>query len=141
MFGGNRPGHEFVAQPVSRFARPAAKAVVELGQLAFEGVAAVQSKPHQPPFPQQLAIVPSAGEFSHGEACRIADLVLGQGRATTVVIDLKNAAEATTSAFARLVLLRRLLLKSGRDLRLVNLRDRAASLYHINHLSRVLPCA
>ena len=91
--------------------------------------------------PQQLAIVPAAGQFSHSDACRIADLVMGQGRAATVVVDLKNAVEATTSAFARLVLLRRLLLKTGRDLRLTNLRDRAASLYQINRLAGVLPCA
>ena len=90
---------------------------------------------------QQLAIVHGAGHFSHGDACRIADLVLGQGRAATVVIDLKNAVDATTSAFARLVLLRRLLLKAGRDLRLTNLRARAASLYQVNRLASVLPCA
>ncbi len=90
---------------------------------------------------QQVAIVHGAGHFSHSDACRIADLALVQGRATTVIIDLKNAADTTTSAFARLVLLRRLLLKTGRDLRLTNLRDRAASLYQVNRLGGVLPCA
>ena len=95
--------------------------------------------------PQQIAIVPSSGSFSHHEACRIADVALssrpGGGRlAPVVIVDLKNAADATTSAFARLVLLRRLLLKTGRDLRLVNLRDRAKGLYQINRLASVLPC-
>jgi hypothetical protein len=90
---------------------------------------------------QQVAIVPASRSLSHSDACRIADLVLGQGRARTVVIDLKHAVEATTSAFARLVLLRRLLLRSGRDLRLINLRDRTASLYQINRLAGVLPSA
>ena len=92
---------------------------------------------------QVVAIVPaSSGRLSHGEACRIAARALGEGRrAKTVIIDMKNALDATTSAFARLVLLRRLLLKTGRDLRLTNLRDRAASLYHINRLAGVLPCA
>ncbi len=89
----------------------------------------------------QIAIVPSADSLSHGEACRIADFVLGQKAVRTIIIDLKNAAEVTTSAFARLVLLRRLLLKTGRDLRLANLRDRAMSLYQINRLGLVLPCA
>jgi ABC-type transporter Mla MlaB component len=89
-----------------------------------------------------VAIVPAFGRLSHGEACRIADRALGEGsRAETVIIDMKNAIDATTSAFARLVLLRRLLLRSGRDLRLTNLRDRVASLYQINRLHRVLPCA
>lgn len=101
---------------------------------------AASAATHSAPQPQ-LAIVHGAGHFSHSDACRIADLVLGQGRAATVVIDLKNAVEATTSAFARLVLVRRLLLKTGRDLRLTNLRDRAASLYQVNRLARVLPCA
>lgn len=93
------------------------------------------------PAHSQVAIIPAAGRFSHSDACRIADLVLGQGRAATVVIDLKNAADATTSAFARLVLLRRRLLETGRDLRLANLRDRAASLYQVNRLAHLLPCA
>ena len=88
---------------------------------------------------QQVAIVPASRSLSHSDVCRIADFVLGQGRARTVVIDLKHTVEATTSAFARLVLLRRLLLRSGRDLRLINLRDRAASLYQINRLAGVLP--
>ena len=89
----------------------------------------------------QFAITPSANSISHSEACHIADFVLGQGRVRTVVLDLKNAVEITTSAFARLVLLRRLLLRTGRDLLLTNLRDRAASLYQVNRLSTVLPCA
>ena len=94
-----------------------------------------------PSVPSQVAVVPAVGgRFSHSEACRIADLVLGQGRARTVIIDLKHVADATTSAFARLVLLRRLLLRTGRDLRLTNLRDRAASLYQVNRLGTVLPC-
>jgi ABC-type transporter Mla MlaB component len=88
----------------------------------------------------QFAIVSSAGSISHGEACRLADLVLNCRGVATIIIDLKNAAEITTSAFARLVLLRRLLLKTGRDLRLTNLRDRAKSLYQINRLGAVLPC-
>jgi hypothetical protein len=98
-------------------------------------VVAVQSQSSS----QQVAIVPASRSLSHSDACRISDLVLGQGRARTVVIDLKHAVEASTSAFARLVLLRRLLLRSGRDLRLINLRDRTASLYQINRLAGVLP--
>lgn len=92
---------------------------------------------------RQIAIVPASRSFSHSEACRIADVAMssrGPRRPTVVIVDLKNAAEATTSAFARLVLLRRLLLKTGRDLRLTNLRDRAKSLYQINRLGHVLPC-
>jgi MFS superfamily sulfate permease-like transporter len=90
---------------------------------------------------QGVAVVSTGVSLSHSEACRIASLVLRDRRIRTIVIDFKNAVDATTSAFARLVLLRRLLLRTGRDLRLANLHDRAASLYHINRLAGVLPSA
>lgn len=122
---------------VTGLARSPAKAGVDSGYVNQPGVTDVPAHPQH----QQLAIVHGTGHFSHGDACRIADLVLGHGRASTVIIDLKNAVETTTSAFARLVILRRVLLKTGRDLLLTNLRDRAASLYQINRLGRVLPCA
>jgi MFS superfamily sulfate permease-like transporter len=95
---------------------------------------------HASSSPQQIALVPVSRSLSHTDACRIADRALGERRARTVILDLKHVADATTSAFARLVLLRRLLLRNGRDLRLVNLRDRAASVYHVNRLAGVLPC-
>ncbi len=56
-----------------------------------------------------------------------------------VIVDLTAAHDATTSAFARLVLLRRHLLHAGRDLRLTGLSDRAARLYEVSRLSSVLP--
>ena len=59
--------------------------------------------------------------------------------ARTVVIDMSAVEEATTSAFARLVLLRRELRRAGRDLRITGLRDRAARLYEISRLDTVLP--
>jgi hypothetical protein len=92
---------------------------------------------------QPVAVVTAVSKWlSHHEACRIADRALGESpRVRTIIIDMKNAIDATTSAFARLVLLRRLLLQSGRDLRLTNLHDRVASLYQINRLATVLPCA
>jgi anti-anti-sigma regulatory factor len=89
---------------------------------------------------QHLALVPAAKSLSHSEACHIAHLALRERRAHTVIVDLKNVFDATTSAFARLVLLRRRLLQAGRDLRLVNLHDRTASVYQINRLAGVLPC-
>ena len=48
--------------------------------------------------------------------------------------------DATTAAFATLVLLRRALLRAGRDLLLTGLHDRAAYLFGINRLGSVLPC-
>jgi anti-anti-sigma regulatory factor len=86
-----------------------------------------------------ISIVCPARSLSHTDACRISELAIQQGKARTIVIDLKRVQEATTSGFARLVLLRRRLLRYGGDLRLTGLRDRAALLYGINRLARVLP--
>jgi hypothetical protein len=86
--------------------------------------------------------IPNRGDcFSYEEACRLSQLALrgAGGLARTVTIDLARAADATTAAFARLVLLRRALLRSGRDLRLVGLHGRAAGVYEVNRLGRVLP--
>ena len=90
---------------------------------------------------QHLALVPAAKSLSHHDACRIAQVALRERCARTVIVDLKNVFDATTSAFARLVLLRRRLLEAGRDLRLINLHDRTASVYQVNRLAGVLPCA
>jgi anti-anti-sigma regulatory factor len=90
---------------------------------------------------QHLALVPASKSLSHSEACDIAHLALRERRARTVIVDMKNVFDATTSAFARLVLLRRRLLKAGRDLRLINLHDRTANVYQVNRLAGVLPCA
>ncbi len=56
-----------------------------------------------------------------------------------VIIDLINVHEVTSSAFARLVLLRRELLRRGQDLRITGMHGRAARLYEIMRLARVLP--
>ena len=85
-----------------------------------------------------VSIVHKKDSFSHTDACRIFDLAV-RARGKTVVIDLKHATHATTSAFARLVLLRRTLLQAGRDMLLEGLRDRTATVYEINRLNLVLP--
>ena len=85
------------------------------------------------------AITLHAERFSHQDACRIHQAALKIPGVTTIVIDLSQALDATTSAFARLVLLRRALLHCGRDLRLAGLRGRTALLYEINRLTTVLP--
>jgi len=86
------------------------------------------------------AIVPRSERFSHDDACRVCrDALKKDPDHATVVIDLRHAREVTTAAFARLVLLRRRLRADGRDLRLTNLHERAASLYEVNRLASVLP--
>jgi anti-anti-sigma regulatory factor len=87
-----------------------------------------------------VTIVHKARFLSHAEARRIAGQAIGNaGR--KVVIDLALADDATTSAFAEFILLRRSLLRTGRDLCLTGLRDRTASVFTVNRLDKVLPTA
>jgi ABC-type transporter Mla MlaB component len=90
---------------------------------------------------QNFAIVAKAHRFTHPDANQISKAVLAIPHWRTVVLDLSRSEEATTSAFARLVILRRELLSRGRDLQLVGMRDRVKQMYDLNRLSRVLPCA
>ena len=86
-----------------------------------------------------MRIAPPGRRFSHEDACRIFGQVLRVGEARRIVIDLEQAEEATTSAFAQLVLLRRTLLRAGRDLCVTGLKNRTAGLYEVNRLAAVLP--
>ncbi|MDB5323954.1 MAG: hypothetical protein JWN40_5585 [Phycisphaerales bacterium] len=88
----------------------------------------------------QLKLVPQGRCLSHAEACRLIVQALSE-RAKQIVIDLARMEDATTSAFAQLVLLRRTLLRDGRDLCLTGLRDRTAGLFEVNRLGGVLPTA
>ena len=60
-------------------------------------------------------LAPQGHCFSHAEACRLVVRAL-RAQAQRIVIDLARIDDATTSAFAQLVLLRRILRKTGRDL-------------------------
>jgi hypothetical protein len=88
----------------------------------------------------RFEIDPPGGRFCHEVARRAHADVIRKRDVHLVVIDLRRAVDATTSAFAQLVLLRRELLRSGRDLRLDGLHARAAHVYHVNRLDHVLPC-
>lgn len=90
---------------------------------------------------KHIEITPRSERFSHDEACRVARMATARDEGQTVIIDLRHVREVTTAAFARLVLLRRVLRAVGRDLRLTNLHDRAANLYEVNRLMTVLPSA
>ena len=91
--------------------------------------------------PSETTIAADSASFSHQDADAVSRLAVANGNAKRVVIDMDMAHIATTSAFARLVLLRRSLLKTGRDLRLVHLHDQVASLYEMFRLAEVLPSA
>jgi anti-anti-sigma regulatory factor len=83
-------------------------------------------------------LAPQGGCFSHAEATGLFVRALG-AKASRIVIDLARIEEATTSAFAQLVLLRRMLRRTGRDLCLTGLHDRAKGLFEVNRLEGVLP--
>jgi ABC-type transporter Mla MlaB component len=85
------------------------------------------------------AIALHASYFAHREACRVCDRVRKVRETQTIIIDMSHVREATTSAFAKLVLLRRELRRGGRDLVITGLRDRALRLYEITRLDSVLP--
>jgi anti-anti-sigma regulatory factor len=92
-----------------------------------------------PMLPTELAIIHDTEYFRHPDAAKIFRWALGARGVKTVIIDLTHVRDATTAAFAQLVLLRRKLLRSGRDLRLMGLRERAARVYEVNRLAEVLP--
>src|SRR6476469_1759928 len=95
----------------------------------------VMSVPLSIPF----AIATKAELFSHEDARQISKWVLNRYTAKTVVIDLSQASDASTAAFAALVVLRKKLLRNGRDLRVSGLRDRAENVFNVNRLQTILP--
>jgi len=86
----------------------------------------------------QARLSPRGSQFSHTEAYRLFLQAMNDS-ARQIVIDLQQIEEATTSAFAQLVVLRRILLRHGRDLCVTGLRDRAEGLFEVNRLGGVLP--
>lgn len=83
-------------------------------------------------------ILPGTVRLTHDEACRLSDRAVASG-AQSIILDLSRANNATTAAFARLVLLRRELLRRGRDVRLTGLHDQPAKLFEVHRLDSVLP--
>ena len=57
----------------------------------------------------------------------------------TVVVDLANTSETSTAALAKLILLRRCLMRSGRDLYVSGLVGQAGAMYMVYRLAELLP--
>jgi ABC-type transporter Mla MlaB component len=74
-------------------------------------------------------------------ACDLAARLSPDGPEGLIYLDLRHTPSTTTGALARLIFLRRDLLKSGRDLRIVGLNGRARALYEVYGLAEALPCA
>lgn len=81
-----------------------------------------------------------ASRLSYREAADIAQEVRRGDGCAMVLLDLGQTGEATTAAFARLIVLRSDLRKLGGDLHLVHLHGRARYVYEINRMSDLLPC-
>ena len=77
--------------------------------------------------------------FSYQDAGMIAEHALTCSSVKTVLIDLVQTYETTTAALAKLVVLCRHLLKSGRDLCILGLRGRTKGLYELCRLTDLLP--
>jgi hypothetical protein len=85
----------------------------------------------------QSLVLRSAERLSHLEATRLA-AVAERSTAHTIILDASKCLEATTPALARLVLLRRELLQSGRDFRIAGLKGQPAKLLEVHRLENVL---
>ncbi|HUS91771.1 MAG TPA: hypothetical protein VM695_07960 [Phycisphaerae bacterium] len=82
-----------------------------------------------------------ARRLTYQEACDLAGRAESTGSAAGVLIDLRETRDTTVGALARLVVLRRDLLRRGCDLRITGLCGRARILYEVNHLAALLPSA
>lgn len=87
----------------------------------------------------QSTILAVTNRLSHHAACRLANLALSSAAPHAIVIDMSRCVEATTAGFARLVLLRRELLRAGRDVRLAGLKGQPGQLFEVHRLAGVLP--
>ncbi len=86
-----------------------------------------------------LTIAHERDSLSYEDACEIAVRAVAAGRCERTRVELRHVTETSTAALARLILLRRKLLQSGHDLRIVGLRGRAKALYEVSRMGRLLP--
>jgi anti-anti-sigma regulatory factor len=95
------------------------------------------ARKHEMVIDQSIQI--AAGKrLSHDEACRLSKLAIASP-AQSIVLDMTQCDDASTAAFARLILLRRDLLKTGRDVQIIGLKARAGRLFEVHRLEAVLP--
>ncbi len=78
------------------------------------------------------------GSLSYADVRRLESSILGSGR-MTVLLDFAHVEDASTAALARLVVVRRKLLRSGCDLHILHLHGHARSVYEVARMDRLLP--
>jgi anti-anti-sigma regulatory factor len=86
-----------------------------------------------------MTITHEGNSLSYADSDRIARKAIESRDCRTVLVNIGNARVASTAALAKLVVLRRELLKSGRDMRLVGLAEQPQQLRRICRLDTVLP--
>jgi hypothetical protein len=86
-----------------------------------------------------ITISHQASEFSYDDACGIAREALADRQGGFVCLVLERVDKTTSAALAKLVALRRGLLRSGRDLQIIGLHGRAEGLYQVNRMTSPLP--
>lgn len=77
--------------------------------------------------------------LSYHDACHLAVRLRRHHPGRLILLDLANTCHTTTAALARLVALRRDLLKVGRDLWIVGLSGQAHHLYELTLMRHLLP--
>lgn len=102
-------------------------------------IGALGGSPHPDVSSRTTAVTASSRQLSHQDADELCNRIRSARPSRTVVLDMKDIDDASTAGFARLVLLRRELLRDGRDLRLKGLHSRAASIWRISRLDTILP--
>jgi hypothetical protein len=86
-----------------------------------------------------VRIACTGSRLLYDDACRIAEEAAAEDHGAAICIGLEHVTEASLAAFAKLILLRRELIDSGRDLWIVGLRGQAEAIYETNRLTRLLP--
>jgi len=89
--------------------------------------------------PFDLTIQSTDRRLDSDAIARIEDTLKTAPTAILIEIDLSNAQFANTAGFAALVVMRRRLLASGRDLRISGLHDKTYALYRMIKLGDTLP--
>jgi ABC-type transporter Mla MlaB component len=87
-----------------------------------------------------MTIRHEASILSYGDVVRIASHIRRCSESpATVIVDLRNTSKTSTAALAKLILVRRILRKSGRDLCISGLAGKPGAMYRIYRLAELLP--
>ena len=89
--------------------------------------------------PSELTIQSTDRRLDSDAIARIEDTLKTAPAASLIEIDLSQAQVANTAGFAALVVMRRRLLDSGRDLRISGLHYKTYALYRMLKLADALP--